>query len=144
MGGCGWVVAVVRSNELRITLPKTSVLSHYYSDIAALDHLRIVQHPQSRVVPPAAPVTLTCRATLSSGSDPRGREVGQEEEEEEEGEGELTYVWYMNGLSMLEDTRADYHIPSMTEEDEGMYSCEVSTLNQSIMSEMASLSLAKE
>ena len=55
----------------------------------------------------------------------------------------MTYVWYMNGLSLPEDTTADYHISSMSEEDEGMYSCEVSYKSQSLMSDMATVSLEK-
>ena len=56
---------------------------------------------------------------------------------------DISYIWYMNGLSLPEDTSPEYKIVSMTEEDEGMYSCEVSSSNYSLMSRMARVSLAK-
>ena len=88
--------------------------------------LHITEHPQSQVVAHGSPVTLSCRATTGSSSS----------------SDDVSYVWYMNGLSLIEDTRPDYHIASMMEEDEGMYSCEVSTSSRSLMSQMASVSLA--
>ena len=88
--------------------------------------LQITEHPQSQVVSHGSPVTLSCRATTGTRSS----------------SDDISYVWYMNGLSLIEDTRPDYHIASMTEEDEGMYSCEVSTTSRSLMSQMASISLA--
>ena len=106
---------------------------HLYS-YSAVGHLQIVQHPQPQVIPQGAPVTLTCRATFTPTNN--SNHLQQQEEE-------VTYVWYMNGLSLLENMKSDYHIPCMTEEDEGMYSCEVSSLTQSIMSNIATLSLDK-
>ena len=41
-----------------------------------------------------------------------------------------------------EDTSSEYKIVSMTEEDEGMYLCEVSSSTHSLMSCMARVSLA--
>lgn len=87
----------------------------------------ITEHPKSHVAPLGSSITLTCKASPSGG--------GSQED--------LNYVWYMNGLSLLEHTTPEYHIASLTEEDEGMYSCEVSTVNQSVMSQMASVFIAK-
>ena len=89
--------------------------------------ITITEQPQSHVVPLGSPVTLTCMASLSGGGS----------------HDDLNYVWYLNGLSLLEHASPQYHIASCSEEDEGMYSCEVSTLNESVMSQMASVSVVK-
>jgi hypothetical protein len=94
----------------------------------AVGAIQITEQPQSQAVPLGTPVTLTCRASLS------GSAVSPED---------LTFVWYMNGLSLLEHTSPEYRIASLTEEDEGMYSCEVSSLNQTVMSQMATVSVSK-
>jgi len=89
---------------------------------AAVEKLRITEHPRSQEVPLESPATLSCRAS---------------------GPGYLSYLWYLNGLSLPEDNTPDYHIESATEDDEGLYSCEVFCQASSLMSNMARLSLKK-
>ena len=95
--------------------------------LCAVGAIQILEQPRSQVAPLGSAVTLTCRASLSGSTSTD----------------ELTYVWYMNGLSLLEHTTPEYHIAHLTEEDEGMYSCEVNYLSQSVMSQMATISVAK-
>ena len=89
---------------------------------SAVEKLRITEHPRSQEVPLKSPATLSCRAS---------------------GPGYLSYLWYLNGLSLPEDNTPDYHIESATEDDEGLYSCEVFCQASSLMSNMARLSLKK-
>ena len=112
----------------RHTVPYCSVpfLNCHISFSANPGAIIITEQPKSQVAPLKSSVSLTCKATLSDGSP-----------------NDLNYMWYLNGLSLLEHTTPEYRIASFTEDDEGMYSCEVSTLNQSVMSQMASLSVAK-
>lgn len=80
---------------------------------------RILEHPQSQDVEPGDPLTLTCRA------EHKGQPA------------ELCYLWYFNGLSMKDEERPQYYINCFTDEDEGMYACEVSNLNGSMTSNVA-------
>ena len=104
----------------------SSILNCHISLSANMGTIIITEQPKSQVDSFGSSVSLTCKATLSDGSP-----------------NDLNYMWYLNRLSLLEHTTPEYRIASFTEEDEGMYSCEVSTLNQSVMSQMASLSVAK-
>ena len=104
----------------------SSILNCHISLSANTGTIIITEQPKSQVASFGSSVSLTCKATLSDGSP-----------------NDHNYMWYLNGLSLLEYTAPEYHIASFTEEDEGMYSCEVSKLNQSVMSQIASLSVAK-
>ena len=104
----------------------SSILNCNISLSANAGTIIITEQPKSQVASFGSSVSLTCKATISDGSP-----------------NDLNYMWYLNELSVLEHTTPEYRIASFTEEDEGMYSCEVSTLNQSGMSQMASLSVAK-
>jgi hypothetical protein len=115
------------SKPVRAATPSTAPSTAPSATVPAVSGtLQITEHPQCQVVPHGSPVTLSCRASTSGSSSSE----------------DITYVWYMNGLSLINDTTPDYHIASMTEEDEGMYSCEVSSSTHSLMSRMASISLA--
>jgi hypothetical protein len=113
------------SEPYRTAVP--SITSSTMPQKAMTETFTITEQPQSHVVPLGSPVTLTCKASLSGGGS----------------HDDLNYVWYLNGLSLLEHASPQYHIASCSEEDEGMYSCEVSTLNESVMSQMASVSVVK-
>ena len=95
-----------------------------FSLVPATASLQITEQPQSQAVAPGSAVTLHCRASGPTSDD-------------------ITYMWYINGLSLPQDTKPDFLIPTMTEEDEGMYSCEVSTGTSSLMFLMATISLIK-
>ena len=77
---------------------------------------RIVQHPESQMVHPGSALTLTCAA---------------------EGAGQLDYLWYFNGLSLKDETRPRYSINCFTDEDEGMYACQVMNAYGKVVSKMA-------
>ena len=81
---------------------------------------QIVEHPKSQTVEPGSPLTLTCRAV---------------------GPGELSYVWYFNGLSLKDETRPEYFINCFTDEDEGLYLCEVTNSYGSVKSEMSHVTM---
>lgn len=68
------------------------------------------------MVHPGSALTLTCAA---------------------EGAGELGYLWYFNGLSLKDETRPQYSINCFTDEDEGMYACQVMNTYGKVMSNMA-------
>ena len=101
----------------------SSILNCHISLSANAGTIIITEQPKSQVASFGSSLSLTCKATISDGSS--------------------NDLNYLNGLSLLEHTAPEYRIASFTEENEGMYSCEVSTLNQSVMSQMASLSVAK-
>lgn len=77
---------------------------------------KIIKHPESQMVYPGSALTLTCAA---------------------EGAGELGYLWYFNGLSLKDETRPQYSINCFTDEDEGMYACQVMNTYGKVMSKMA-------
>ena len=76
----------------------------------------ITEHPRSQVVEAGEPLTLRCNAS---------------------GTGELSYLWYFNGLSLKGETRPEYIIHCFTDEDEGLYACQVSNSYGGTMSHMA-------
>ena len=82
--------------------------------------LHITEQPASQEVVLGSSLTLSCQAS---------------------GPADVSYLWFLNGLSLPDATSSNYHIASMTEDDEGMYCCEVSSQSCSLMSQMAQISL---
>ena len=123
----------MKVHELEIISQSTYLYSHYVriefytqqlicscTPLSTGSHkLCMTEHPQSQVVTLGSTATLSCKAT---GCD------------------DISYVCYMSGLS---HTSPEYKIVCMTEEDEGIYSCEVSSSTHSLMPRMARVSLAK-
>jgi len=76
----------------------------------------VVKHPESQMIEPGSALTLTCAGV---------------------GAGELSYLWYFNGLSLKDETGPEYSINCFTDEDEGMYACQVTNMYGHVMSNMA-------
>ncbi len=81
---------------------------------------KIVKQPQPQVVDAGDPLTLTCQASTTV---------------------DLTYLWYFNGLSLKGETRPEYSINCFTDEDEGMYQCEVANSHGRVMSDMVEVKM---
>lgn len=96
--------------------------NNYVTTIAgdSVERPTILEHPSSHDVEPGDPMTLRCVAS---------------------GAGKLSHQWYFNGRSLRNETSSQYGINSFTDEDEGLYSCEVSNEGGSVMSHLAHVAL---
>lgn len=86
----------------------------------SIDKPTIVEHPASHDVEPGDPMTLRCVAV---------------------GPGKVSHQWYFNGRSLRGETAQQYSINSLTDEDEGLYSCEVYNEGGSVMSHLAHVAM---
>ena len=94
---------------------------HYPSSVdGSLEKPTIVEQPVSHDVEPGDPMTLKCLAS---------------------GPGTISYQWFFNGRSLRDEASPQYSINSFTDEDEGLYSCEVSNGSGRVMSHLAHVAM---
>ena len=83
--------------------------------------LRVITHPQSQELQPGDPLTITCTA---------------------DGPAPLSYLWLFNGLPLIKETEPTYRINCFTDEDEGMYGCQVTASDGStVLSDFAEIKM---